>query len=58
MTGGRVGPPEDSGGPWGFAEPMRSLSDEKHPEYEMHSHWMDQIGETGTLRYSPRSTKP
>ena len=47
VTGRRAGPPEDSGGPWGFAELMRALSDDRHPEHEMYSRWMEQIGEIG-----------
>lgn len=47
VTGRRAAPPEDSGGPWGFAELMRALSDEKHPEHEMYRDWMEQIGEVG-----------
>ncbi len=47
VTGRRAGPPEDSGGPWGFAELMRALSDDKHPEHEMYRDWMEQIGEVG-----------
>ncbi|MGA9310062.1 MAG: plasmid pRiA4b ORF-3 family protein [Pseudonocardiaceae bacterium] len=47
VTGRRAAPPEDSGGPWGFAELMRALSDEKHPEHEMYHDWMEQIGEVG-----------
>ncbi|MGH3539455.1 MAG: IS1096 element passenger TnpR family protein, partial [Pseudonocardiaceae bacterium] len=35
------------GGPWGFAELMRALHDDKHPEHEMYSRWMEQIGEIG-----------
>lgn len=47
VTGRRAGPPEDSGGPWGFVELMRALGDEKHPEHEMYRNWMEQIGEVG-----------
>jgi hypothetical protein len=50
VTGRRAAPPEDSGGPWGFAELMRALSDEKHPEHEMYLDWMEQIGE---VAYDP-----
>ncbi|MGH3997867.1 MAG: plasmid pRiA4b ORF-3 family protein [Pseudonocardiaceae bacterium] len=45
VTGRRACPPEDCGGPWGFAELMRALSDEKHPEREMCRNWMERIGE-------------
>ncbi|MDQ2791291.1 MAG: hypothetical protein DLM60_16385 [Pseudonocardiales bacterium] len=47
VTGRRAAPPEDSGGPWGFAELMSALNDDKHPEHEMYRRWMDQIGEIG-----------
>ena len=50
VTGRRAAPPEDSGGPWGFVELMRALSDEKHPEHEMYLDWMEQIGE---VAYDP-----
>jgi hypothetical protein len=50
VTGRRAAPPEDSGGPWGFVELMRALSDEKHPENEMYLDWMEQIGE---VAYDP-----
>ncbi len=46
-TGGRAGPPEDCGGPLGFAELMRALNDAKHPEHEMYRDWMAQIGAIG-----------
>jgi len=47
VTGRRAGPPEDCGGPWGFAELMCALSNDKHPEHEAYRRWMDQIGEIG-----------
>lgn len=50
VNGRRAAPPEDSGGPWGFVELMRALSDEKHPENEMYLDWMEQIGE---VAYDP-----
>jgi hypothetical protein len=50
VNGRRAAPPEDSGGPWGFVELMRALSDEKHPEHEMYLDWMEQIGE---VAYDP-----
>jgi hypothetical protein len=50
VNGRRAAPPEDSGGPWGFVELMRTLSDEKHPEHEMYLDWMEQIGE---VAYDP-----
>jgi hypothetical protein len=46
VTGRRACPPEDCGGPWGFAELMSALGDEKHPEHEMYRDWMQQLGGT------------
>jgi hypothetical protein len=40
VTGRRSCPPEDCGGPWGFAEMMNALSDETHPEHEMYREWI------------------
>jgi Plasmid pRiA4b ORF-3-like protein len=40
VTGRRACPPEDCGGPWGFAELMGALGDEKHPEHEMYREWI------------------
>jgi hypothetical protein len=47
VTGRRAGPPEDSGGPWGFAELMRALGDANHPEHDVYCDWMEQVGEVG-----------
>jgi Plasmid pRiA4b ORF-3-like protein len=52
VTGRRAGPPEDSGGPWGFAELMRALGDAKHPEHDVYCNWMELIGEAD---YHPES---
>lgn len=50
VTGRRACPPEDCGGPWGFAELMSALGDDTHPQHEYSRDWMDQIGEDG---YNP-----
>jgi hypothetical protein len=39
LAGKRACPPEDSGGPWGYAELLRVLSDPSHPEYEDSKTW-------------------
>lgn len=39
LEGKRACPPEDSGGPWGYAELLRVLSDPSHPEYEDLKTW-------------------
>ncbi|MCA2960465.1 MAG: plasmid pRiA4b ORF-3 family protein [Silvanigrellales bacterium] len=36
-------PPEDCGGPWGYAEKMEILSDPKHEDYEETREWMESI---------------
>lgn len=34
-------PPEDCGGPWGYASFLEAVSDPKHPEYESLRRWAD-----------------
>lgn len=38
-AGKRSGPPEDSGGPWGYAENLGALRDADHPEHEVMAEW-------------------
>ncbi len=40
LAGKRACPPEDCGGPWGYAELLEILSDPKHPEYEERKEWV------------------
>ena len=42
VAGKRACPPEDSGGPWGYAETMAILADPKHPEYAERRDWLDE----------------
>lgn len=37
-------PPEDCGGPWGFAEYVEAINDPKHPEYERNREWLGVVG--------------
>ncbi|HWR46810.1 MAG TPA: plasmid pRiA4b ORF-3 family protein [Pseudonocardiaceae bacterium] len=47
VSGRRACPPEDCGGPWGFARLMDAFADEKHPEHEFSRDWAQQITEDG-----------
>jgi hypothetical protein len=39
LGGARACPPEDCGGPWGYANLLAILKDPKHPEHEEMSEW-------------------
>jgi hypothetical protein len=39
VTGKRACPPEDCGGPWGYAELLEILADPSNPEYEERMEW-------------------
>ena len=42
-TGGRrAGPPEDCGGPWGYAELLGILADPTHPDHALRSEWAEE----------------
>jgi hypothetical protein len=41
LGGARACPPEDCGGPWGYANLLEILKDPKHPEREEMSEWID-----------------
>jgi len=39
LSGKRACPPEDVGGPWGYANFLEALADPKHPDHEDLSEW-------------------
>jgi len=39
VDGARACPPDDCGGPWGYAQLLETLSDPKHPEHEDMLEW-------------------
>lgn len=39
LAGERACPPEDCGGPWGYAELLKTLADPGHPKYEELREW-------------------
>ncbi|MGH3829392.1 MAG: plasmid pRiA4b ORF-3 family protein [Pseudonocardiaceae bacterium] len=47
VTGCRACPPEDCGGPGGFAALLGALGDDKHPRHEFSRDWMRQLGADG-----------
>jgi hypothetical protein len=40
LGGGRACPPEDCGGPWGYANLLEILKDSGHPEHEEMTEWI------------------
>lgn len=40
IDGGNHCPPEDSGGPWGYAGMLEIIADPEHPEYEDMKEWI------------------
>lgn len=41
-AGKNAAPPEDCGGPWGYAEMMHALADPKHPERDELLEWLEE----------------
>lgn len=39
-AGKNAAPPEDCGGPWGYAEMMQTLADPHHPERDALLEWL------------------
>src|SRR5208282_2645258 len=39
LAGKRRRPPEDVGGPWGYAEFLEAIADPKHDEHQSHLDW-------------------
>lgn len=40
LAGERACPPEDSGGPWGYADMLAAVADPKHPDREHFAEWL------------------
>lgn len=40
IKGKRACPPEDCGGPWGYAELLEIMRDQSHPEYNDRAEWL------------------
>jgi hypothetical protein len=40
VEGARACPPEDCGGPWGYADFLAAISDKKHPEHRDMKEWI------------------
>jgi hypothetical protein len=53
LKGKRACPPEDCGGPWGYAELLAILADPKHPEYDERCEWL--IGDFDPECFDPDS---
>jgi len=54
-SGKRACPPEDCGGPWGYARFLEIMSDPKHAEHEDMMRWIS--GSFNPEKFSPRKVK-
>lgn len=43
LAGRRACPPDDSGGPWGYAEMLAAVADPSHPEHGHYAEWLGQF---------------
>jgi len=41
IAGKRACPPEDCGGPWGYAEFLEAIQNPKHPQHKDRTEWID-----------------
>jgi Plasmid pRiA4b ORF-3-like protein len=44
LTGRRACPPEDCGGPWGYANLLDAIDNASHPDHPTLTDWMDAVG--------------
>lgn len=51
VDGARACPPEDCGGPWGYADLLKVLADPQHAEYEEMTEWLG--GKFDPEKFSP-----
>jgi len=52
ITGKRACPPEDCGGPWGYADLLSIIADPSHPQYEEMTEW---LGERMCKSFNPNA---
>ena len=57
LEGERACPPEDYGGPWGFADYLEALADPKHEQHDELLEWRGTAG-MNHEQQSQRTTKP
>jgi Plasmid pRiA4b ORF-3-like protein len=62
LAGKRSCPPEDCGGPWGYADLLEAIADPKHPEHDELTEWLPpdfdpeefDVDDTTDMMHSPR----